>query len=238
MDIVFEELDYCETHMGDLMLRKRSIPSLDGKIIYEVKLGEEFLMSSLFHDAEVALSHLGLDSFGTKQVDVVVGGLGLGYTAQAALEFPNLRSLTVIEGLSEVIGWHKRGLVPLGEKLTQDSRCRLLHGDFFELAQSANLDPEHAGRKFHAILLDIDHTPEHFLHLSHGGFYQPEGLEKMARHLHPGGVFALWSDDKPDEGFCKVLESVFASVEAHLVEFDNPILGGTSSNSVYVAYAQ
>lgn len=236
MDIIFEELDYCETRLGDLMLRRRSVPSLDGKIIYEVKLGEEFLMSSLFHDAEIALTELGLAGFGNEEIDVIVGGLGLGYTAQAALEFQNVRSLVVIEGLSEVIGWHERGLVPLGEVLVQDDRCRLVDGDFFALAQSSVIDPERPGQKFHAILLDIDHTPEHFLHLSHGAFYQKEGLEKMAQHLHPGGVFAMWSDEDPDEAFCKVLESVFTSVEARIVEFDNPITGSTSSNSVYLAH--
>ena len=52
----FEELDCQKTQMGELVLRRRCILSLDGREVYEVKLGDEYLMSSLFHDSEVALA--------------------------------------------------------------------------------------------------------------------------------------------------------------------------------------
>ena len=63
------------------------------------------------------------------------------------------------------------------------------------------------------------------------------GLHPLRAHLHPGGVFALWSDDPPDEPFVAVLRSEFASAQAHVVSFANPLTGGTSANSVYVAVA-
>ena len=85
------------------------------------------------------------------------------------------------------------------------------------------------------MLLDIDHTPHHVLHPSHAAFYSREGLRQLASRLHPGGVFALWSDDPPDAGFTALLGEVFASAAAHLVTFANPLTGGTSSNTVYVA---
>src|SRR4051794_13508404 len=56
----FEELDYRETPLGELSLRRRRILSLGGREIFEVKLGEAFLMSSLFHEVEVALADLAL----------------------------------------------------------------------------------------------------------------------------------------------------------------------------------
>lgn len=55
----FEELDWQETPMGELTLRRRVEPTL-GVEVYEVKLGEEFLMSSLFTAGEAALADLGL----------------------------------------------------------------------------------------------------------------------------------------------------------------------------------
>ena len=100
---MFEELDYHETPIGAISLRRRSEPRLGGKILYEVKLGEEFLMSSLFHEAERQLSKLGLRALEKDDLDVVVGGLGLGYTAAAALEDPRVRSLVVVEYLAPVI---------------------------------------------------------------------------------------------------------------------------------------
>ena len=83
----FEELAFSETPMGELTLRRRRDPQL-GVDVYEVKLGDEFLMSSLFTVAEVELARLGLAPVDGTDLDVVVGGLGLGYTARAALDDP------------------------------------------------------------------------------------------------------------------------------------------------------
>jgi spermidine synthase len=235
MSANFEELDYRQTRLGDLSLRRRRLLELDGLEVFEIKLGESFLMSSLFHEVEVALARLGLAKATAGELDVVVGGLGLGYTAQAALENPAVRSLVVIDALAEVIEWHQRGLVPLGAALTGDPRCRFVHGDFFTLVDSPSLDPENPSRRFHAVLLDIDHSPRHLLHPRHAAFYEPDGLRRLAAHLHPGGVFALWSDDAPDADFLAALHSVFASAESHVVTFFNPLLERDSASTVYVA---
>ncbi len=233
MTPTFEELDYQQTPMGELVLRRRRIPTLDDLEVFEVKLGEEYLMSSLFHVAEVALADLALGELGAGGFDVVVGGLGLGYTAAAALAHASVRSLLVVETLEAVIGWHRRGMVPLGAKLTADPRCRFLHGDFFALAGAdAGFDD---GRRFHAVLLDIDHTPDFLLHPRHAAFYAPAGLSALMRHVHPDGVFAMWSNDPPDTGFLQALQSVFASARAQVVSFPNPLLDGVSSNTIYLA---
>ena len=231
----FEELDYRETPLGELMLRRRRMLSLGGIEIYEVKLGDAFLMSSLFHEVEEALAHLGLAELEGAQWDVVGGGLGLGYTAAAALEHREVASLLIVDALKPVIEWHQRGLVPLGRKLTGDPRCRMLQADFFARTQSADgFDPEQPGR-FHAVLLDIDHSPRNLLHPDNATFYQPEGLRALAAHLHPGGIFALWSDDPPDEDFLGLLDTAFATARAHVVTFPNPLLDDESASTVYVA---
>ncbi len=232
----FEELDYHKTPLGELSLRRRRMLSLGGKEIYEVKLDDDFLMSSLFHEVEMALAHLGLAELGPARWDVVVGGLGLGYTAVAALEHREVASLLVIDALAPVIDWHRRGLVPLGPQLMGDPRSRLLQADFFARARSAEgFDPEQPGRRFHAVLLDIDHSPRLLLHPRHGAFYQPDGLRALARQLHPGGVFALWSDEAPEEDFLAQLDTAFATTRAHIVTFANPLLEGESASTVYVA---
>ena len=232
----FEELDYQKTPLGELILRRRRMLSLGGIEIYEVKLGEEFLMSSLFHEVEEALAHLGLGELKGESWDVVVGGLGLGYTAVAALEHCEVASLLIVDALLPVIEWHRRGLVPLGEKVTSDARCRMVQADFFERAQSSEgFDPEQPGRKFHAVLLDIDHSPRNLLHPRNAAFYEAEGLSALAAHLHPGGVFALWSDDPPEEEFLGLLGSAFSTARAHVVTFPNPVTEADSASTVYVA---
>ncbi|HET6634338.1 MAG TPA: spermidine synthase, partial [Streptomyces sp.] len=171
MSARFEELDWQPTPMGEISLRRRRDPA-SGEDVYEVKLGDEFLMSSLFTAGEIALAELGLAASPESELDVVVGGLGLGYTAQAALEEPRVRSLVVVDALGEVIDWHRRALVPLGGRLSSDPRCRLVHGDFFAMAgETSGFDPGTPGRRFHAILLDVDHSPRHVLHPSHAALY-------------------------------------------------------------------
>ncbi len=237
MSADFAELDFRQTPLGELSLRRRRIRALEGLEVFEVKLGEAFLMSSLFHEVEVALADLGLAAVNAPDLDVVVGGLGLGYTARAALKHPAVRSLLVVEALDAVIEWHERGLVPLGPELTGDPRCRFVHGDFFALAAdpAQGFDPALPVRKFHAVLLDIDHSPRNLLHARHGAFYEPDGLRRLAGQLHPGGVFALWSDDPPDAEFRAALGQVFASAEAQVVSFFNPLQEKDSASTVYVA---
>jgi spermidine synthase len=239
MSINFEELDYRPTPMGVLTLRRRRRPDSDLDI-YEIKLGDEFLMSSAFTAAEIALADIGLSSLAHDKLDVVVGGLGLGYTAQAALAHSRVGSLIVIDALPEVIEWHQAGLIPVGRELSADARCRLVHGDFFTMATSADgsLDPDAPGRLFDAVLVDIDHAPDNWLHPSHAVLYTPAGLQRLSEHLKPGGVFALWSNDPPDAAFEALLERVFGAVQAHVVAFENLSGEEEVSNTVYVGTRQ
>ena len=233
----FEELDYQKTPIGDLILRKRTVLALENQEIYEIILGNAFLMSSLFTVVEQELSRLGLArtkaSFPGEPLDVIVGGLGLGYTAKAALQFPEVASLHIVDYLAPVIDWHQRELVPLGKELNDDPRCHYVLGDFFDLALGAGFLP---GQKdHHAILLDIDHSPAHLLTQENSRFYSTEGLRAFSEKIKPGGVFGLWSDDPPEESFLQSLHEVFPEVETHIVPFHNPIQDQDFESTVYLA---
>ena len=267
----FEELAYEQTPMGELTLRRRHEPAIDDAV-FEVKLGEQFLMSSLFTVAEEALSDLGLAAIDPdrRDLNVVVGGLGLAYTAVAALRDSRVGTLTVVDALPAVIDWHQRRLLPVSGLLVDDPRTRLVLADFFALVRAAPgavsgpaptaaqtsaaqtsaaqtsaaptaaptaaaPPPERWPLPLDAILLDVDHSPTFTLDPSHADLYTVDGLRRLAAHLAPGGVFALWSDDPPEESFLDALRAVFFHVEGHTVAFDNPLTGGVSRNGVYVA---
>ena len=244
---IFEELDYQKTPLGDISLRRRSEPKLNNQVLYEVKLGEEFLMSSLFVEAEEQLSVLGIDKLRENgyenDMDIIVGGLGLGYTAVKVLQDPSVRSLKVIDVMQPVISWHQKGLLPVGDVLATDDRCNLVHDDFFAVATKAkSFEPNNSiphnneeNSKVHAVLLDIDHSPSHWLNEGNSGFYTQKSLQKMANKIHSGGVFGLWSNELPDPEFETLLNQVFANTESHVVSFSNPYSGGESINSVYIA---
>jgi spermidine synthase len=230
----FQELDWRETALGELVLRRRWDRTFD-KDVYEIKLNDEFLMSSLFTVAEEEVGSRSLAMLAGTDLDVAVGGLGLGYTAVTVLKDPRVRSLSVIDALGEVIEWHQQGLIPAGAVLTADPRCRLVHGDFFAMVRSTGLDPETPGRRFHAIIVDIDHSPRHLLHPSNADFYEPAGLRRLAQLLHPGGVFGLWSNDPPDAEYTAALGLAFADVRAEIVRFPNPLQDRDATATLYLA---
>ena len=232
-----EELAFAPTPIGEISLRRRRDPRILGVDILELKLGDEFLMSSLFHASEDALATRGLAPFVGQAIDVVIGGLGLGYTAAAALAVPGLRSLVVVDYLAAVIDWHRRGVVPLGPQLVADPRCRLVHADFFEVAQgeAAAFDPARPAQRYHAVLLDVDHSPRELLDPRSAAFYSTAGLTRLARQLLPQGVFALWSNDPPDDAFVAVLQTVFVRVATEVIRFPNPYQDHDASSTLYIA---
>ena len=167
MSARFDELDWEETPIGEISLRRRLDPALDVDV-YEVKLGDEYLMSSLFTVAEIELADSGLAALRRRrELDVVVGGLGPRLHGPGGPGRPAGRSLLVVEALGEVIDWHSGTCCRAPPSSPRDPRCRLVHGDFFALAAgAAGFDPEPPAR-FDAILVDIDHSPRHVLHPSH-----------------------------------------------------------------------
>lgn len=224
------ELDYQLTPIGELILRCRSSPHVPDGLVYEVKLGGEMLMSSSVNESERALSRLALERWGPYECDVLIGGLGLGYTAAAALEHPQVRRVDVIEFLAEVIGWHRRRLVPAASRLLDDPRCALIRADFFEHVARAG-----PSRRYDVILVDIDHSPECWLDPRHGEFYTAPRLGTLATHLNPGGVFGLWSASEPAAEFMQLLKNAFAWVQSHEVRFFNPHITGDDTNWVVLA---
>lgn len=235
----FAELDWSPTPIGDVSLRRRLHPVTDAEI-YEVLLGEEYLMSSEFTQAEIELARLGLARLDGTGLSVAVGGLGLGYTAATVLADERVAELFVVEALEPVARWHAEGLVPLGAGLTEDPRCRVVLGDFFALSAGPGFDPGRPDRRLDAVLVDIDHAPRHLLapdggDLSGAGFYSVAGTRALAGHLRPGGVYGLWSNDPPDETYLEVLRTAFVDVAAEVVRFHNPLQDREATNTVYFA---
>lgn len=234
MSRMFEELDRQMTSIGEISLRRRLEPVLKVDV-FEVKIGEDGLMSSLITDGEEAVSTLGLAATPNDRLDVIVGGLGLGYTAHTALADARVHSLRVVDALAPVIDWHERHLVPLGEALATDPRCEFVHADFFDLAASGFAFGDDAPTTFDAVLLDIDHSPRHLLDPKNAAFYERGGTDRLAACLRPGGVFSLWSNDPPDDEYLAVLSDTFDTAVAEVVTFANVLTGIDTSSTIYVA---
>jgi spermidine synthase len=236
MSTRFEVLDTAATPLGVISLRRRWDEAV-AQDVFEVKLDDEFLMSSLFTAAEREVARLALEEVAGEGLDVLVGGLGLGYTAQTVLDDPRVGSLLVVEALPDVIRWHERGLVPASVSASSDPRCQLRRDDFFAMVGGPEADGRAAARRYDAVIVDIDHSPRDLLHPSHAGFYQADGVGRLRSLLRRGGVFALWSNDPPDDAYLKVLSDELQRARAEVVTFPNPLQGVDATNTVYLASA-
>ena len=225
----FQELDWGDTPWGAISLRRRW-DRITERDVYEVKLGDDFLMSSQFTAGEQELARIGLAAVTGTSLTVLVGGLGLGYTAVAALQDDRVTELTVIEALPIVISWHQRDLLPDTRGLASDPRVRLECDDFFDVVRAGRAD-----RTYDAVLVDIDHAPDWLLRDDHGDLYTAEGFARVAAMLAVNGAFALWSDEPPEPEVVARMAEAFEHADAHVVTFPNPLTGGEAANTVYLA---
>jgi len=213
----FEVLDWQETPLGPLYLRRRELLSRPGTVLTEVVLNHHLLMSSLHTESEVALVTEACSWHGGAPVSALVGGLGLGYTARAVLTVPTVRQVTVVEKLPQVIRWLGDDLLPLSGALNGDPRLSIQEGDVYALL----LEPP--AERYDLVLIDVDHSPTEPLDPASLPFYGAAGLRRVAGHLRPGGVLGVWSAGD-DDAFAAALRSVFPEVERRYVRWTNRLL--------------
>ncbi len=216
--INLEILAYDESPLGVLCLRRRELVSQPGTIVTEVTLNHEFLMSSLYTDSERELARVAIEMHGGSDLRVLVGGLGLGYTAKAALNLPQTDSVEVVELLPQVIDWLKNGLVPLSSELQAESRLSIVLDDVYERMMRAPSD-----KLYDVIMIDVDHSPDDRLGNENSKFYESEGLRSAKRHLNPDGVLAVWSYAESSP-FADALRSTFQDVRVEPVTYDNQLV--------------
>lgn len=224
-----EILAYEETSLGPICLRRREPASLQGVVVTEVTLNHEFLMSSLYTDSEQALSAMAIQMHGGNQLRVMVAGLGLGYSAFAALESSQVAHVEVVELLPQVIGWLNDGLVPLSEHLTGNSRLLVTQADAY--AKLANAPDE----KYDLILIDVDHSPDDRLGAGDSlAFYSTEGLASAKKHLRPGGVLGVWSYAESSP-FADALRMSFKTVRVEPVTHHNELIDEEHTDWLFFA---
>jgi spermidine synthase len=217
-----------ESPLGLVCLRQRALAGDPATLATEITLDHQFLMSSVNTASERALADRAVALHGGADLAVLVGGLGLGYTAHAVLASPRVARLEVVEYLAPVIGWLRAGQLPLSPALLQDARLAVTQGDVY--ARLAG-DP---GEQWDLILIDVDHSPEEPLGRESARFYSEPGLARAQRHLAPGGVLGVWSYAESPR-FAEVLGRVFAEVHVERVHFENRLFGEPETNVVFLA---
>jgi spermidine synthase len=179
---VTETLGRAEGPRGEVALRRRTTD--DGGTHLELVVDGVFAMDDLDTSTERALATEALRRLPGRDLQVLVGGLGLGWTAATALAEPRVGAVEVVELHPAMVRWAEEGRLPALPP--GDPRLRLRTGDV------ADVLAEHRGR-WDAVLLDVDNGPGFLVHPSNEALYRPAGLTGAVAALRPHGVLAIWS---------------------------------------------
>ena len=223
-----EILAYEKTPLGDLCLRRRELLSAPGTSITEITLDHQLLMSSYNTVSERALADEALARHPGRVLSVLVGGLGLGYTAAAALRSERVQKVEVIELFPAVVGFLQDGLVPLSQELLADPRLEVRAGDAYA-ALHAQTD-----ERWDLVLIDVDHSPDDHLGSGNESFYTESGLARAKLHLTPGGILAVWSYAESSP-FADALRASFEVVEVVPVIYVNHLVDEEHTDWLFVA---
>ena len=214
--------------LGLICLRRRELPGEPGTVITEITLDHQFLMGSLHTASERALARRAIELHAGHGLRVLVGGLGLGYTAHAVLQSERTATVEVVEYLTPVIRWFAEGLLPLSGELCGDPRLAVIEGDVYARLWQPSLE------RWDVILIDVDHSPDEPLGGASDSFYTQEGLRRAKRHLAPSGVLGVWSYAECSP-FADALARVFAEVRVERVSFENRIVAEKETNWLFFA---
>ena len=169
---------------GEVVLRRRGG-------VTELIVDGVFAMDDVDTSTEQALATEALGRCTGEELQVLVGGLGLGWTAATALADPRVAAVEVAELQPALVGWAVEGLLP-GLPVPLPTRVALVAADVTDHLAAG------PGR-YDAVLLDVDNGPAFLVHETNARLYEPPGLATAVAALRPGGVLGIWSSDPAPE---------------------------------------
>ena len=174
--------------------------------VLELRVNGVFVMDTHETTSETELAAVALGLVEDPR-DVVVAGLGLGYTTQRVLSDPRVEQVTVVEIEQALVGWMRDGTVPHGPGLLADKRVHVVNTDIVMAVAEAT-------STYDLILLDVDNGPGYLVHDSNSDVYERGFLESTQRILNAGGAVVVWSS-APAPGLVVTMQQVFGNCAEH-----------------------
>ncbi len=225
MPVEYADVARAESERGELVLRSRRED--DGPEVLELRANGVFVMDTAETTSEVALATAALELVADPR-DVLVGGLGLGFTLQAVLTDPRVEKCTVVEIEQALVGWMRDGTIRHGQQVLADARAHVVVADVsLALAEARE-------SSYDLVLLDVDNGPGYLVHDANAAIYEPPFLGLLRRIVRPGGAVVIWSAAE-EPGLERNLGEVFDDVEPHSYAVD--LQGREETYWLYVARA-
>jgi spermidine synthase len=173
-----EVLDRVDTPRGELVLRRVGDD-------LEIVSNGVFLMDTRDGRSERSLVREAVTAHGTAR-DLLVGGLGVGFSLDEAVRLPGLTAIDVVEIEPVLVAWHRTHLADRTAAAFADPRVRV---------QVADVAGHLAARPgaYDVVCLDVDNGPDWTVTDANAGLYGEKGLAQCVGALRPGGVLAAWS---------------------------------------------
>ena len=214
-----EEVARAESERGEIVLLRRDTGAL------ELRVNGVFVMDTVETSTEHALAEAALAVVDEPR-GVLVGGLGLGFTAHAVLADPRVEKVAVVEIEDAIVGWMRDATVPHGPAFLADERLTIVVADV--RAAVAEATPA----SYDLVLLDVDNGPGYLVHDSNAEVYAVPFLRQLHDLLRPGGALVVWSA-APDRALGEAVEQVFGAVAP--VPFDVQLQGRAEQYWLYQA---
>jgi spermidine synthase len=219
-------IERATTPRGELQLQQWLRPG--GGPVYEIIFNGVFLMASYNERSERALATLAIEPLASVREGfrVLIGGLGMGYTLRAALDFKEVQIVDVVEIEEHVIRWARGIFSELNGSACSDPRVEIMEMDFGDYLFKAN-------KAYDAIILDVDNGPAWLALETNHRLYERQTLIRIRELLFSGGVFTIWAAER-SEAFEGRLKEVFERAETITVE-DSDIRGKLTDYIIYRA---
>ena len=173
---------------GEVVLRRRVDPDATeaSPEVLELRVNGVFVMDTIETTSETALAQAALDQVDSPTT-VLVGGLGLGFTAHEVLSDHRVEHLVVAEIEEALVAWFRDGTVPHGPTFLADRRVTVATVDVQQVLEESQPD------RFDLVLLDVDNGPDFLVFDGNSPIYESSFLERVRVALRPGGAIAIWS---------------------------------------------
>jgi spermidine synthase len=200
----YVEVARAESERGEIVLRRRIEEHAADAL--ELRVNGVFVMDTRETTSEIELAAAALALVEDPR-DVVVAGLGLGYTLHRVLDDHRVEQVKVVELEEALIGWMRDGTIPHGRALLADRRVHIVNADVVVAVAEAT-------STYDLVLLDVDNGPGYLVHEANSALYEVDFLASTKGILNPVGALVVWSAN-PAPGLATAMEQVFGNCTEH-----------------------